>query len=204
MAANRQDAWTADEDLLLAEVTLQHIREGGTQLAAFEKAAERLGRTAAACGFRWNSTIRKEYEEAISMAKGVRKKALPPDSQQKSITFDEVFRFLKGLQESRRKNSEELSQLKKRVEDLEQENGRLREERMKLQEMNRLLHDEKHRLVEEIGRFQERNGQLLAEVENLQGELERILSLEEGYKVLLEMMERAKRKTSHQRGEGSY
>lgn len=74
MVANRQDAWTPDDDLLLAEVTLRYIREGGTQLRAFEEVAERLGRTSAACGFRWNSAVRKNYEAAIAIAKGQRQK----------------------------------------------------------------------------------------------------------------------------------
>lgn len=73
MTAARQDAWTPDDDLLLAEVTLRHIREGSTQLAAFEEVGERLGRTAAACGFRWNSFVRKKYEAAIQIAKAQRK-----------------------------------------------------------------------------------------------------------------------------------
>lgn len=37
MTAIRQDAWSVEDDLILAEVTLRHIREGGTQLAAFER-----------------------------------------------------------------------------------------------------------------------------------------------------------------------
>lgn len=69
----RQDAWNQDEDLLLAEVVLRHIREGSTQLAAFEEVGEKLSRTPAACGFRWNSTIRKKYESAIQLAKKQRK-----------------------------------------------------------------------------------------------------------------------------------
>lgn len=72
MVASRQDAWTDDDDLVLAEVTLRHIREGGTQLAAFEEVGQRLGRTAAACGFRWNSAVRKRYEAAIAIAKSQR------------------------------------------------------------------------------------------------------------------------------------
>lgn len=72
MVATRQDAWTEDDDLLLAEVTLRHIREGSTQLSAFEEVGYRLGRTAAACGFRWNSAIRKKYESAIQIAKAQR------------------------------------------------------------------------------------------------------------------------------------
>lgn len=72
MVASRQDAWTEDDDLVLAEVTLRHIREGGTQLAAFEEVGQRLGRTAAACGFRWNSCVRKRYDAAIVIAKNQR------------------------------------------------------------------------------------------------------------------------------------
>ncbi|MCI3987269.1 RsfA family transcriptional regulator, partial [Bacillus vallismortis] len=37
MTITRQYAWTQDEDLLLAEVVLRHIREVGTQLSAFEE-----------------------------------------------------------------------------------------------------------------------------------------------------------------------
>ncbi|MCT8139036.1 RsfA family transcriptional regulator [Anaerobacillus sp. CMMVII] len=73
MSIVRQDAWTNDEDLVLAEVVLRHIREGSTQLAAFDEVGERLSRTSAACGFRWNSTIRKKYEAAIAIAKKQRK-----------------------------------------------------------------------------------------------------------------------------------
>ena len=40
MTSVRQDAWTKDEDLLLAEVVLRHIREGSTQLKAFEEVGQ--------------------------------------------------------------------------------------------------------------------------------------------------------------------
>lgn len=41
MTAVRQDAWSAEDDLILAEITLRHIREGSTQLAAFEEVGEK-------------------------------------------------------------------------------------------------------------------------------------------------------------------
>lgn len=69
----RQDAWSHDDDLLLVETVLRYIREGGTQLAAFDEAGDKLNRTSAACGFRWNAEIRKRYNEAISLAKKQRK-----------------------------------------------------------------------------------------------------------------------------------
>ncbi len=75
MPTTRQDAWTEDEDLLLAEVVLRHIRDGSTQLHAFEEVGRQLSRTAAACGFRWNSYVRKQYKSGIELAKKQRKEA---------------------------------------------------------------------------------------------------------------------------------
>lgn len=73
MSTTRQDAWSKDEDILLAEVVLRLIREGGTQLQAFEEVGKLLTRTSAACGFRWNSYVRKQYKSAIELAKSQRK-----------------------------------------------------------------------------------------------------------------------------------
>jgi RsfA family transcription factor len=73
MNATRQDAWTEDEDVILAETVLRYIREGKTQLEAFKDVAKQLSRTSAACGFRWNATIRKEYQDKIQLAKEERK-----------------------------------------------------------------------------------------------------------------------------------
>ncbi|RKD24081.1 precorrin-3B C(17)-methyltransferase [Ammoniphilus oxalaticus] len=94
MTVVRQDAWTPDDDLILAEVTLRHIREGGTQLEAFEEVGEKLGRTAAACGFRWNSCVRKKYEAAIQIAKAQRKQRKQaqrnrPSSRALPTSYDE-------------------------------------------------------------------------------------------------------------------
>lgn len=74
MSTIRQDAWSEEDDLYLAEVTLKHISEGSTQLVAFEEVGEKIGRTAAACGFRWNSFVRKKFEAAIQIAKSQRQK----------------------------------------------------------------------------------------------------------------------------------
>ncbi|WBL13942.1 RsfA family transcriptional regulator [Sutcliffiella sp. NC1] len=69
----RQDAWSHEEDLLLAETVLRYIRDGGTQLGAFEEVGDKLNRTSAACGFRWNAEVRKKYEHAVAVAKKQRK-----------------------------------------------------------------------------------------------------------------------------------
>jgi prespore-specific regulator len=135
MAVKRQDAWSSEDDMILAEVTLRHIRDGGTQLSAFEEVAERLGRTPAACGFRWNSTVRKNYDAAIQVAKterqrrgqervryttpltlsSVRVDSLPVlEHKEDDYSLDHVIRFL-------RQHKNEVSELKKQQKQLEQE-----------------------------------------------------------------------------------
>ena len=74
MRANRQDAWTKEEDRLLANNVIDYIKKGYTQLDSFKYVAEQLNRTPAACGFRWNATIRKRYALEIEAAKQARKK----------------------------------------------------------------------------------------------------------------------------------
>lgn len=70
---SRQDAWTDENDLILAETVLRHVREGSTQLNAFEEVGDSLNRTSAACGFRWNAVVRHNYEQALQLAKKQRK-----------------------------------------------------------------------------------------------------------------------------------
>ncbi|MCL6451994.1 MAG: RsfA family transcriptional regulator [Alicyclobacillus sp.] len=73
--STRSDAWTPADDERLAEIVLQHIRTGSTQLKAFDEAANELGRTPAACGYRWNGVLRKDRRDAVEEAKQVRKAA---------------------------------------------------------------------------------------------------------------------------------
>lgn len=65
----RYDSWREDEDDLLASLVLKHVAQGGTQLEAFSEAAGLLGRTASACGFRWNKALRARYEKELTDAK---------------------------------------------------------------------------------------------------------------------------------------
>lgn len=70
----RKDSWDVEADQFLAQTVLQHIESGSTQLKAFEEASEKLNRSQAACGFRWNGSLRKKFEEAIKKAKEIRNK----------------------------------------------------------------------------------------------------------------------------------
>ncbi|MBO9130126.1 RsfA family transcriptional regulator [Bacillus sp. 165] len=76
----RQDAWTEEDDLLLAETVLRHVREGSTQLNAFEEVGDKLNRTSAACGFRWNAVVRYNYDKALQLAKKHRKEKMRASS----------------------------------------------------------------------------------------------------------------------------
>ncbi|MBE1555761.1 RsfA family transcriptional regulator [Sporosarcina limicola] len=76
MVKVRQDAWIEENDTLLADTVLRHVREGSTQLSAFEEVGDALDRTAAACGFRWNAVVRRDYEKELVEAKKERKQAI--------------------------------------------------------------------------------------------------------------------------------
>lgn len=151
MTAVRQDAWTADDDLILAEVTLRHIRDGGTQLSAFEEVGERIGRTAAACGFRWNSCVRKKYEAAIQIAKAQRQKRNQLKRQsgsselaqsghgtdamrssgthvEEQMSMDAIIRFLRQWKGSYHENERKIKHLEQQLAEREEELKKLREE----------------------------------------------------------------------------
>ena len=127
MVISRQDSWTDDNDLLLASTVLQNIRNGGTQLAAFKEVSKLLARTSAACGFRWNSYVRKQYQEEIQQAKQERKAGnnipfSPPEKETNSlpITLDDIISFLQNYKEM-----DELTTLQNQIEYLEAENHSL-------------------------------------------------------------------------------
>lgn len=71
---SRKDMWTSKEDQILKDTVLKSISIGRTQLKAFEIVGERTGRTAAACGFRWNKELRYSYEKEVKEARQQAKK----------------------------------------------------------------------------------------------------------------------------------
>ncbi|PGM62723.1 RsfA family transcriptional regulator [Bacillus cereus] len=142
MATTRQDAWTDDEDLLLAEVVLRHIREGGTQLSAFKEVGRDLSRTPAACGFRWNSYVRKQHRKRIEEAKQLRKvgnyevKETRIVEAPTSITLNDVIDFLQSY-----KNEKDSTVLQQQIESLQTERARLLERLSVYEEEYRTLLD---------------------------------------------------------------
>ncbi|MCH1623892.1 RsfA family transcriptional regulator [Fredinandcohnia quinoae] len=185
MTTTRQDAWTQDEDLLLAEVVLRHIREGGTQLGAFEEVGRRLTRTAAACGFRWNSFVRKQYKSGIELAKKQRKdlkKQVNTEIAQNIQPEVEVEAVEINTSLSLREIISLLQEYEKTESDLHEiikENKLLKKQLEHLQEHIQKLSSEKITL--------ENNIQLI----------------EEDYKALIEIMERARKMVVLQEDERS-
>jgi prespore-specific regulator len=159
MSAIRQDAWSEEDDLILAEVTLRHIREGSTQLSAFEEVGERIGRTAAACGFRWNSFVRKKYEAAIQIAKAQRQKRNQMKKQggvvsisggsvglldhesapaktdafsEESLSIDAVIRFLRGWKATYQEMARQIKGLERELQETQEQLDQYRRENDKL------------------------------------------------------------------------
>ncbi|PLR80987.1 MULTISPECIES: RsfA family transcriptional regulator [Bacillus] len=179
MSTTRQDAWSQDEDLLLAEIVLRHIREGGTQLQAFEEVGKQLSRTAAACGFRWNSYVRKQYKSGIELAKKQRKelkknpeaieKESPGEPQYSvpeehaeapespgsvpEIRFEQVILYLNQLYEQAgQTNTTEAGKYEAKIKDLEKKTFYLAAENEKLLKELKTVEEDYRALIEVMER----------------------------------------------------
>jgi prespore-specific regulator len=91
MNGQRIDTWTEQENQLLVNTLLNYVRDGKTQLQAFEDVGEKIDRSACACGFRWNKYLRQNYTQALKHARRIRrgqplKKPDAPTSDSKKIT----------------------------------------------------------------------------------------------------------------------
>jgi prespore-specific regulator len=133
MTFKRQDSWSPGDDTLLAQTVLEHIKKGSTQLKAFEEIGRILKRTASACGFRWNSYVRKQYKEAIEAAKesrkflkekssqsnnrGVRLVEAPSSSgsstQQQTLDFETVIHSLQQWNQEKQEQERKYNELAK-------------------------------------------------------------------------------------------
>lgn len=135
MNRTRQDAWSSDEDVILADTVLRYIREGKTQLEAFKDVANQLSRTSAACGFRWNATIRKNYQDVVNIAKEERKNQTHTSSrvlkedplENNQETIETAILLLENMKSTYSKeNSIQLMEKENTVKKLEEENIQLK------------------------------------------------------------------------------
>ena len=191
MTAVRQDAWSPDDDLILAEVTLRHIREGSTQLAAFEEVGERIGRTSAACGFRWNSCVRKRYEDAIQIAKQQRQKRNYMKKQSFVATSQVSSVGTMDVEERSYKNdsiTEESLSVDTVIRFLRQWKATYQELTRQIKSLERDLRDRD----EELFTLRGQNEKLSHEVNSAQTDYR---AVNDDYKTLIQIMDRARRLT---------
>lgn len=184
MSSTRQDAWSHDEDLLLAELVLRRIREGGTQLQAFEEVGKKLTRTAAACGFRWNSYVRKQYKSGIELAKKQRKERKQNPELEEVEELMEVEHNSASLEISTAVKDKEATMLE--FEDLVSYLKILYDKA----KQSGLKSEDKKTYEERIQTLEKQLYYLATENEKLIKELNVI---EKDYKALIEIMERARK-----------
>ncbi|SEP92387.1 RsfA family transcriptional regulator [Piscibacillus halophilus] len=182
MVKVRQDAWSHEDDLLLAETVLRHIREGSTQLNAFEEVGDQLNRTAAACGFRWNAEVRQNYEKAIDLAKRQRK--------QRKQAEKHKLKGQTGLKTVQRKptyastNITSTNEEQPTIDSIIAQLQKLKSNDLKVNS-------------QEVEKLKEENERLKGEKETLENELEKMhkeyQSLQEDYQTFISIMERARK-----------
>ncbi|MEQ2526308.1 hypothetical protein WMO40_06305 [Bacillaceae bacterium CLA-AA-H227] len=98
---SRKDKWTEEENQMLRSIVLEHIQMGATKTAAFKRAASVLGRTSAACGYRWNHVLNQTKEPSTASTQ----LQLPPPKEYvqtstPELDLDKVILFLQQLKEN--------------------------------------------------------------------------------------------------------
>ncbi|WP_173916044.1 RsfA family transcriptional regulator [Halobacillus sp. Marseille-Q1614] len=180
----RQDAWSHEDDLLLAETVLRHIREGSTQLKAFDEVGDVLNRTSAACGFRWNAEIRQKYEQAVDLAKKQRK-----EKKRKEAAFQQP-----AVISSSAPKEEAAPVYKKKNERVEEKPSAPIDLPQVITFLENLqaASSSQPNLDERVQELEEENHELKAVNQKLQSQLQ---SLKEDYQAFISLMDRARKMT---------
>ncbi|WP_337019583.1 RsfA family transcriptional regulator, partial [Oceanobacillus massiliensis] len=112
--------------------------------------ANRLSRTSAACGFRWNATIRKQYQHAIQSAKEERKNGLKKESiradgseTKERYTIDTAIQLLEKMKLQFPDEQQVVQKVtEQKLDYLQKENEKLKSQLLRYdnawQEMNKL------------------------------------------------------------------
>lgn len=203
----RQDAWTDENDLLLAETVLRHVREGSTQLNAFEEVGDKLNRTSAACGFRWNAVVRHRYEKALQLAKKQRKQrqrilGKEQGGKKKLLysppipTIDEISYVAQAPETT---YSEEFAEMDNTVSTPSAPVAREMSLEMVISYLQNLgssnlqvdiLRSENERLKREIAEMRKTNQELEKKIEQME---QNSVTIQEDYETLMKIMNRARK-----------
>lgn len=127
--------WTEGEDRLLKKTVLEAIRQGGTQIEAFQKVGEKLNRTPGSCGFRWNAVIKQQDPHSFHEAKKERiTKQLRKNKEERWSSIFALIPLLKQLEQKEKSLKEHLNHLKMEKQKLEERYQILKEENRGLRE----------------------------------------------------------------------
>ncbi|MFD2213847.1 Myb-like DNA-binding domain-containing protein [Metabacillus endolithicus] len=179
---NRHDAWTQEEDRLLAKTVVNHIKDGSTQTAAFNEISDKINRTPAACSYRWNAEVRKEYVNDIELAKKKHKENKRKYNQHNNKTTSKkpkedpnIFERAKTIQtQSEFININDCIIYLNQLNNLPESNTALKEENNHLQKEKQALYKKNKELVDRYKKLTERKHKL-----------------EEEYKVLMILIQHA-------------
>lgn len=143
------DIWTEDDDVLLAETVLRHVRQGKTVVDACKEMEEISDgrRTQSASKFRWFTKLVEQYKAGYELAKIEGKKVkdakkrksnkgerfeeiitevFKEDSQiEKEIDPDDFIVLAKKFKEQQNKKKNEKSNFEKEANDLKKKVGKL-------------------------------------------------------------------------------
>lgn len=124
----KQGNWTKEEDQILAEIILSHVSQDSTQLKGFNEVSEQLNRTSAACAYRWNSVVRKQYLKELTEAKKSKLNKENDYKKQEEHTFDKLINQLKSLYEESLERYDSETNKEEVIGELRMENKRLNKE----------------------------------------------------------------------------
>jgi prespore-specific regulator len=158
--------WTPEEDELLSRSVLHTISQGGTQLTAFSEVGKEIGRTAGACGFRWNAVLRGQNPTSYSEAKKKRVYTqLEKKRKSKVETFSEAIELLKQTEQEWIKQQKEITQLnqsisktKQKVNTLVQENQKFKQENNAVEWVQQEVKTRYEELVQLIEKLKQETG----------------------------------------------
>jgi prespore-specific regulator len=202
LAKVRQDAWSHEDDLLLAETVLRHIREGSTQLLAFEEVGDKLNRTAAACGFRWNAEVRRRYEKAIEIAKRQRKELKRAMANQQRYTPKTTTSMQQPAMQTSIMSNESMSNMLS-TNSLNQMTTNYSSSIQSLDDVILYLkqlknnYETSYQSQSKITKLEEENKKLREEKEKTEKQLQKLekkyKTMEEDYEVLMTIMDKARK-----------
>jgi prespore-specific regulator len=178
---NRHDAWTHEEDILLAKTVLKHIKDGSTRAAAFNEISDLINRTPAACSYRWNAEVRKEYENDVELAKKKhmknKRKSDQPNNKNTSTKPQEDFNIF-----------EEANTLQTQSDLITINDCMIYLSQLINMPKSNSMKEENDRLLKEKQALYKKNKELVEKYEKL---MMRKHKLEEEYKVLMVLIQHA-------------